>query len=397
MKSTAGRMAHLAPHFFAALGARLQALQAEGRDIIRLDEGAPDLPPAPHILEALFSSAASPDAHSYQPHRGPLALRRAWAGQYRRLYGVDLDPEQEITPLLGSKEGIFHLSLAFVEPGDLVLVPDPGYITYTRGALVAGGEVQRMPLLPELGYLPDLEALPPQVLRRVKLMWLNYPNNPTAAVANLAFFTRVVELAHRYGFWVCHDAAYMQVAFDGEQPPSLLQAPGAKEVAVEFNTLSKSHNMAGWRSGALLGNAQVVRALYILKTNADSSHFLPIFEASTAALEGDQSWLLERNEIYRQRRDEVVAGLRRIGLAAPAPRASLYVWSSIPPGWDSVSFASAALEQAGVSLTPGTVFGPGGEGFVRISITQPQARIQQAMERLAEWLPTSWKPSVSQP
>ena len=386
MKSTAGRMSHLAAHFFAALSARLQVLQAEGRDIIRLDEGAPDLPPAPHILEALQRSAARPDAHSYQTHRGPRSLRQAWAGMYRRLYAIELDPEQEITPLLGSKEGIFHLSLAYIEPGDVALVPDPGYITYSRGALIAGGEVFPMPLLPERGYLPDLEALPRPVLQRAKLMWLNYPNNPTAAVANLDFFNQAVELAREYGFLLCHDAAYMQVAFDGEQPPSLLQAPGAKEVAVEFNTLSKSHNMAGWRSGALLGNPQAVRALYILKTNADSSHFLPIFEASTAALTGDQSWLSERNEIYRQRRDVVVAGLGRIGLAVPAPRASLYVWLPVPTGWSSADFASAALEQAGVSLTPGTVFGPGGEGFVRISITTPSERIQQAMDRLGDWL-----------
>ena len=392
MKSTAGRMSHLAPHFFAALSARLQVLQAEGRDIIRLDEGAPDMPPAPHILEALQRSAARPDAHSYQPHRGPRALRQAWAELYSRLYAVELDPDHEVIPLLGSKEGIFHLSLAFVEPGDIALVPDPGYITYTRGALIAGGEVHPMPLLPERGYLPDLQALPRPVLQRAKLMWLNYPNNPTAAVAGLGFFSQAVELARKYGFLLCHDAAYMQVAFDGEKPPSLLQAPGAKEVAVEFNTLSKSHNMAGWRTGALLGNSQAVRALYTLKTNADSSHFLPVFEASTAALTGDQTWLAERNEIYRQRRDVVVASLRRIGLAVPVPRASLYVWSPTPAGWNSVDFATAALEQAGVSLTPGTVFGPGGEGFVRISITAPIERIQQAMDRLGDWLARPWSP-----
>jgi LL-diaminopimelate aminotransferase len=361
MKSPAGRMSHLAPHFFAALSARIQVLQSEGRDIIRLDEGAPD-----------------------------LSLRQAWAGSYRRLYEVDLDPESEIIPLLGSKEGIFHLSLAFIEPGDIALVPDPGYITYTRGALVAGGEVYRMPLLPERGYLPDLESLPPEVLQRAKLMWLNYPNNPTAAVASLEFFAQAAALAREYGFLLCHDAAYMQVAFDGEQPPSLLQAPGAKEVAVEFNTLSKSHNMAGWRSAALLGNPEAVRALYTLKTNADSSHFLPVFEASTAALTGDQSWLLERNEIYRQRRDVVVAGLRQMGLAVALPRASLYVWSPIPAGWSSIAFATAALEQAGVTLTPGTVFGPGGEGFMRIAITAPVARVRQAMDRLGEWLAQPW-------
>lgn len=386
MRTTAARMAHLSPHFFAALSARLQALQAEGRDIIRLDEGAPDLPPAPHILDALYRSAARPDAHSYQPHRGPRTLREAWAGLYRREYGVELSPEDEIIPLLGSKEGIFHLSLAFVEPGDIVLVPDPGYVTYTRGALIAGGQVFTMPLLPERNDLPDLESIPVEVLRRAKIMWLNYPNNPTAAVANLEFFTRAVELAHQYGFLLCHDGAYMQVAFDGERPPSLLQAPGAKDVAVEFNTLSKSYNMAGWRTGALLGNAQVVRALYTLKTNADSSHFLPIFEASIAALNGDQSWLIERNEIYRQRRDVVVEGLQRMGLSVRIPRASLYVWSPIPPGWKCVDFVSAALEQAGVSLTPGTVFGAGGEGHVRISITAPLERVRQAMQRLEAWL-----------
>jgi LL-diaminopimelate aminotransferase len=385
MKPVASRMAHLSPHFFATLSARLQELQAQGRDIIRLDEGAPDLPPAGHILEALHRCASRLDTHGYQPHRGPRPLREAWAGMYWREYGVALDPESEIIPLLGSKEGIFHLSLAYVEPGDMVIVPDPGYVTYTRGALVAGGEVYRMPLLPDRGYLPDLEALPEQVLHRAKLMWLNYPNNPTAAVANLEFFTQAVNLASRYGFLLCHDAAYMQVAFDGEQPPSLLQAPGAKEVSVEFNTLSKSHNMAGWRTGALLGNAQAVRTLFTLKTNADSSHFLPIFEASTAALTGDQSWLVERNEIYRQRRDVVVTGLRRMSLDVPTPRASLYVWSPIPAGWDCASFVTAALEQAGVSLTPGTVFGPGGEGFFRISITASLERLQQAMDRLGEW------------
>lgn len=386
MKSAAARMAYLSPHFFATLSNRLQAFKAEGRDIIRLDEGAPDLPPAQHILEALNRSAARPDSHGYQPHRGPRSLREAWSGMYMREYGVELDPEDQIIPLLGSKEGIFHLSLAFVEPGDIVIVPDPGYVTYTRGALIAGGEVYRMLLIPERGYLPDLDALPGDVLQRAKLMWLNYPNNPTAAVANLEFFKQAVDLARRYGFLLCHDAAYMQVAFDGERPPSLLQAPDAKDFAVEFNTLSKSHNMAGWRTGALLGNTHAVRTLFTLKTNADSSHFLPIFEASTAALTGDQTWLIERNEIYRKRRDVIVAGLRQLGLIVTTPRASLYVWSPVPVGWNSVTFVTDALEQAGVSLTPGTVFGPGGEGFVRISITAPLERVQQAMDRLGEWL-----------
>lgn len=382
----AARMAHLAPHFFATLNARLAFLQAKGQDIIRLDEGSPDLPPAPHIVETLLQAASRPDTHSYQPHRGPNALRVAWANWYRSQFGVELDPEMEITPLLGSKEGIFHLSQALLEPGDLALVPDPGYVTYTRGALFAGAQALSFPLLPELGYLPDLDAIPVEALRLAKIMWLNYPNNPTAATATLEFFERAVALARRYDFLLCHDAAYIRINFAGPRCPSLLQVPGAKDVAVEFNTLSKSHNMAGWRTGALLGNSQVVRTLFTLKTNADSSHFLPIFEASISALSGDQSWLEQRNDIYRQRRDVLLAGLKELGLAVRKPEASLYVWSPTPEGWTSEDFAVAALEQAGVSLTPGTVFGPGGQGFLRLSITAPIERLRQAMERLKDWL-----------
>lgn len=386
MQSTANRMSHLAPHFFASLSARLRSLQAAGSDVIRLDEGAPDLPPAPHIIEALVRSARQPNTHSYQPHMGPDALRRAWADYYLREYGVELDPSTEVIPLLGSKEGIFHLSQAYVNPGDVVLVPDPGYITYTRGALFAGGEVVPMPLRRENGYLPDFDAIPLEILRRARLMWLNYPNNPTAATASREFFAQAVALALEHGLLLCHDAAYMQVAFDGERPPSLLETPGAKEAAVEFNTLSKSHNMAGWRSGALLGNAQVTRALFTLKTNADSGHFLPIWEASIAALTGDQTWLKARNEVYRQRRDRVIEGLRALGFMVETPRASLYVWAGLPENWSSMDFAAALLENTGVSVTPGTVFGRGGEGYVRISLSASLERIDEAMHRISDWM-----------
>jgi len=299
---------------------------------------------------------------------------------------VTLNPENEILPLLGSKEGVFHLSQAFLQPGDLALVPDPGYVTYTRGALFAGAQVAYFPLLPERGYLPELQALDPEALARCKLLWLNYPNNPTGAAAPLELFEQAVELARRYNFIVCHDAAYSQVAFDGLRPPSLLQVDGAREVAVEFNTLSKSHNMAGWRSGALLGNPQVVRALFTLKTNADSSHFLPVFEASITALTGDQTWLVERNEIYRRRRDAALAGLRDIGLSAATPPAALYVWARLPQGWESEAFALAALEGAGVSVTPGTVFGANGQGYIRVALCAPVEEIETAMQRLGGWL-----------
>ena len=386
MKSTALRMEHMSPSFFASLNNRIKKLQAEGKDVIRLDEGSPDLPPARHIIDALKRSASRSDTHGYQPHLGIDSLRAAWAEMYRREYGVDLDPESEVAPLLGSKEGIFHLSQAYVDPGDIVLVPDPGYMTYTRGALLAGGEIYSMPLLPERDYLPDLSAIPANILQRTKLMWLNYPNNPTAATAHRQFFKNAIDLAAEYDFLLCQDAAYMQVTFDGERPPSLLEISGAKQVAVEFNTLSKSHNMAGWRTGALLGNAQVIHALFTLKTNADSGHFLPILEASTAALTGDQSWILARNEVYRQRRDIIIATLHNLGLFARVPRASLYVWSPVPEGWNCLDFVNSALEGAGVSLTPGIVFGSGGGGFIRLSLTSPLERVQLAMDRFASWM-----------
>jgi LL-diaminopimelate aminotransferase len=378
-------MSYLAPHFFAALSARLASLQKEGRDIIRLDEGSPDLPPPPEALQALAEAAQSPENHAYQPHRGPAALRQAWCAAYHRLHGVTLDPDTEIIPLLGSKEGIFHLSLALLDPGDVVLAPDPGYITYTRGAQMAGAEIVTLPLSAANDWQPDLDAIPAEVLRRTRLLWLNYPNNPTAAVAHPETLRRAVELAAQYGFWLCHDAAYMQVTFEGYQAPSLLSLPGAKEVGVEFNSLSKSHNLAGWRSAALLGNPQVVKALYTLKTNADSGHFYPIWAGSTAALNGDPAWVAQRNLVYQARRDALVDGLIRIGWPVERPRASLYVWAPIPVPLDDIAFATRLLEEAGVSLTPGSVFGPAGKGYVRISITAPEQRIRQAVERLQDW------------
>jgi LL-diaminopimelate aminotransferase len=386
MKPAAQRMSSLSPHFFAALNARLSALKAAGRDIIRLDEGSPDLPPAPFIIQALSTSASMPDHHGYQPHRGPQGLCEAWAESYRRNYQVDIDPATEVLPLLGSKEGIFHIALAYVEAGDYILVPDPGYVTYTRGALMAGGLIYTLPLLPDHGYFPDFRSIPIEVSKRAKILWLNYPNNPTTATPTRAFFTEAVEFARQFDLLLCHDAAYNQIVFEEMEIHSILQIPGAKDVAVEFATLSKSHNMAGWRSAALLGNAEVIRNLYVLKTNADSSHFLPIMEASIAALSGDQGWTKSRNEVYRQRRDVLVNGLRAMGFSVDNPKASLYVWCPIPKGWTSVDYTTTLLEQTGVSVTPGTVFGEHGEGFIRISITAPVERIEQAVDRIAQWV-----------
>ncbi len=382
MIQTASRIRSMNAHFFAALETKINRLQADGLDIIRLDTGSPDLPPAPPILQALSQAAARPDVHGYQSYRGTPPLRQAWAEMYRGVYQVDLDPETEILPLMGSKEGIFNLTQAFIEPGDVVLAPDPGYMTYLRAAQFAGGELYLLPLLPERAYLPDLHAVPDQILKHAKLFWLNYPHNPTAATAPVEFFQEAVEFARQHNLLLCHDAAYTQVTFDGYRAPSLLSVLGAQEVAVEVNTLSKSHNMAGWRVGAAVGNIAALGALYRVKANSDNGHFFPIFEAAVAAMTGDQSWLNERNEIYRQRRDVVVRAFRKIGLDCAVPRASLYVWAAIPPGKTSVEFTDYVLENARVSLTPGTVFGGGGEGYIRLSFTQASERIEEAMHRI---------------
>ena len=384
MKTSAKRLERIAPQFFSSLNEKVAALISSGKDVIRLDIGSPDLPPPSQIIAALANSAAKGNHHGYQSHSATPALRQAWADTYHRIYGMQLDPAKEIVPLLGSKEGIFHLMLAMIDPGDVVLIPDPSYLTYAHGAVLAGGEPYYLPLRSDNHYLPDLEAIPPEVAQRARLLWLNYPNNPTAATAPLTFFVQAVDFARRYDLLVCHDAAYAQITFDGYCAPSLMQVPGAKDVAIEFNTLSKSHNMAGWRTGVAVGQAQALRALHTIKTHADSGHFLPVLDAATAALSGDQSWLSERNQIYQLRRDAAIQGLRALGLAAEVPLASLYVWAQVPPGWRAQEFATALLEKSHVSVTPGPVFGAQGEGYFRIALTTNAERIQTAMQRISQ-------------
>lgn len=382
MFHTAEKLQSLPAHFFSRLDEQVARLKAAGQDIIRLDAGSPDLPPAAHILEALARTASLPEAHGYQSIRGTPELRCAWATMYQRSYGVELDPEREVLPLLGSKEGIFHLVQACIGPGEVVLGPDPGYMTYWRATAFVGGEYHPLALLPENHYLPDLQSIPLDILRRARLLWLNYPHNPTSAIAPIQFLEQAVAFACQHKLLLCHDAAYTQVTFEGYRAPSLLSIPGAREVAVEFNSLSKSHNMAGWRLGAALGNPEALQALFRVKANVDSGHFLPVMQAAVAAMTGGQAWLVERNSIYQQRRDLVIQALGRMGLSCDIPRASLYVWFSIPHGWASEDFASLLLEKASVSLTPGTVFGKMGEGYLRLSITQPVERIKQAMQQM---------------
>lgn len=385
----ATRLEGFGAYFFAALGKKIAALRAEGLDVIRIDIGAPDMPPPDFVVDALVESARRPDTHSYTTYGGTPEIKAAFAAYYRRRFEVELDPAAEVLALIGSKEGLFHLAQALVEPGDVVLIPDPGYPTYRAGTVLAGAEPYFFPLLPENDFLPDLEAIPAEVLKRAKILWLNYPNNPTSAVAPLSFFEEVVAFARKHDILIAHDAPYVDVTFDGYEAPSILQVPGAKEVAVEFNSLSKSFNMAGWRLGCVVGNAEAVRYVHIYKSQVDTSQFLPVLQGGIAALTEERvwPWVAQRNAVYQERRDIVVNALREAGIPVSTPKASLYVWMPLPEGeTDSMAFCDRALRETGVSMTPGVVFGPHGEGFVRISLGTKTERLREAMERLAAWL-----------
>jgi LL-diaminopimelate aminotransferase len=378
----AQRVVNLPPYIFAGLEKRISQMISEGRDVIRLDIGSPDQPPSPQIIESLYQSAKDPTHHGYAGYFGTPQLRRAISDYYLRRFNIELDAKTQVLPLLGSKEGIFNLAWAYLDPGDVALVPDPGYPTYTAGANLAGGEIYYFPLEARLGWLPDLDAIPPEVLRRAKLMWLNYPNNPTTATAPIEFFERALAFARKNDILLAHDNPYCDVCFDGYVAPSLLQVPGALEVAVEFNSLSKSYNMGGWRIAMVYGNPNVLATLARLKTNIDSGIFRAIQDASVAALTGDQEWISERNDIYARRRDIVLQALPAAGMSAQRPQGTIYIWAKIPSGFTSGEFCARLLEQAGVSITPGTAFGAQGEGYVRFSLGQKTERIAEAMERL---------------
>jgi len=384
MEMSAKRMEKVSTYFFAELQEKIKKLKADGHDVIRLDIGSPDMAPPQEIVEALYQAASKPDAHGYQPTKGPDAIRHAWAGMYHRALDVELDPESQILPLIGSKEGIFNITQALVDPGDVVLVPDPGYPTYTASTWIAGGEIHFMPLLSENDFLPDLGAIPADILKKAKLMWLNYPNNPTTAFAPKGFFEDVVQFALKHNLLVCHDAAYSQVYFDDHKPSSLLSVPGAEKIGVEFNSLSKSHNMAGWRLGVVAGNEEVIRTLLTMKSNIDTGSFLPVLHAAVKAMSLDQSWLAERNEIYRGRRDVVVDQLMKMGFEAQRPKATIYVWARVPGGLKSAQFAEKLLFESHVSVAPGMMFGQAGEGYFRISLVQNEDRLLEAMNRMAK-------------
>ncbi|HXF93077.1 MAG TPA: LL-diaminopimelate aminotransferase [Nitrospiraceae bacterium] len=378
----ATRIKALPPYLFAAIDKIKQDAIARGVDIINLGVGDPDLPTPAPIIERLKQAAADPKNHQYPSYEGLLSFRQAVAGWYKRRFGVMLDPASEVLTLIGSKEGIGHVPLAFVDPGDVVLVPSPGYPVYPVGTTFAGGVPYMMPLTKQNGFLPDLNAIPKDVARKAKLMFLNSPNNPTSVVADKDYFRRVVEFAQANQIIVCHDAAYSEIFYDGRRPASFLEVEGAKDVGIEFHSLSKTYNMTGWRIGFAVGNRQVLNGLLKIKSNLDSGCFQAIQVAGITALELEDSVTDGLRKIYQERRDTLVPGLKQLGLEVENPPAAFYVWIAVPKGYASASFTAHLLEKAGVVTTPGNGFGAPGEGYIRMTLCTTKERLAEAVERI---------------
>jgi LL-diaminopimelate aminotransferase len=378
------RVQSLPPYLFAEIERKVAGRRAAGIDIISLGIGDPDTPTPANIVNAMLAATQDPATHQYPSNRGLPEFRQAVAGFYERRFGVSLDPESEIVPLLGAKEGIAHICVAMLDESDVCLAADPGYPVYTTGPMLADAQAVHLPLLPELGFQPDLEAIEPAALAKAKMIFVGYPNNPTGAVIEDDFFARLVAFAHEHDLLVVHDNAYADITFDGYVAPSFLATPGAKEVGVELLSLSKSYNMTGWRSGAIVGNRDAVDAYWRLKTNLDSGMFAAVQYASIEALSGPQDSVKQLCRIYQARRDLLVSALRGIGLDARPPKGSIYLWVPVPHGHTSGSFAELVLEQADVIVSPGAAYGPSGEGYVRFSLTVPDARLEEAVGRIKE-------------
>jgi LL-diaminopimelate aminotransferase len=376
------RLKRLPPYLFREIDRQKEEVSARGVDIIDLGVGDPDLPTPPHIIEALQKAAADPANHRYPSYSGMHDFNAAVAKWYQQRFNVDLDAKNEVVTLIGSKEGLAHVPLAFINPGDLALVASPAYPVYNIGTQFAGGEPYFMDLLKANQFLPDLEAIPAEVAKKAKMMFINYPNNPTAAVATREFFEAVVAFAEDHGVIVCHDAAYSEMAYDGFRPMSFLEVPGARSVGIEFHSLSKTYNMTGWRIGFAVGCPDVISGLGRVKSNIDSGAFQAIQIAGIAALEGDQGCVEDMRRTYRRRRDILVDGLRSIGFSVERPRATFYVWTEVPKGYTSAGLTSRLLTEAGVVTTPGNGFGAAGEGYVRMALTVTRERIREAVERI---------------
>ena len=381
----AKRMEELPPYLFVEISRKIAEKRAKGEEVISFGIGDPDFPTPTHIIDRLCQAAQDPVNHRYPETEGLPELRQAIAGWYKQRFDVLLDVDKEVLPLVGAKEGIVHIALCFIDPGDIALIPDPAYPPYSRGTLLAGGRPYYLPLTEKHNFLPDLEAIPTNVLKEARLLWLNYPNNPTGAVADLSLFNRVVKLARQYEIAICHDAAYTEVTFDNYQPASFMQAEGASEVGIEFHSLSKGYNMTGWRIGMAVGNAEMIDALSRVKSNLDSGIPQAIQYAAIEALTGPQDSIKEQNAKYQRRRDLVIDKLNSMGFEASYPKGGLYIWAKVPKGYTSVEFTNDLLEQVGVVVTPGVGYGKNGEGYVRLSLTIPDASLVKGLSRLAGW------------
>jgi LL-diaminopimelate aminotransferase len=381
---SSSRLERIPPYLFAELERKIAAKKAAGVDVISLGIGDPDTPTFPEIVGAAQRALEDPSTHTYPSNRGRPEFRQAVAGFYARRFGVELDPETEVMPAIGAKECIFNLNLAFLDPGDVALASDPGYPVYTGGPLIVGAEPVLMPLLAERQFTPDLTAIPAEALERARLMFINYPNNPTGAIVREGFFEEVIELAGRHDILVVHDSAYSETTYDGYVAPSFLQTPGAKEVGVEVFSLSKGYNMTGWRCAAIVGNAEAIGHYWRLKSNIDSGLFDAVQLAGAAALgpELDEQ-VRTMNAIYTRRRDVVCDALTAAGVEVARPKGTIYVWAPIPTGFDSAAaYCEHVLEETGVVISPGDAYGPSGAGFFRISLTTPDDRLIEAVERL---------------
>lgn len=388
------RIQKLPPYLFVEISRKIAEKRAKGEEVISLAIGDPDMPTPEHIINRLCQAAKDPANHRYPETEGLPELRESMAKWYEKRFGVTLDPAKEVLPLIGSKEGIGHMAWCLIDSRDVALVPDPGYPVYSISTTLAGGEPYYMPLTAENNFLPDLDAIPAETLKKAKLLWINYPNNPTAAVADIDFFNKVAEFAKKHDIAVCHDGPYSEVAFDGYKPVSFLEAKDAKEVGVEFHSLSKSYNMTGWRIGMAVGNADMIDALKRFKSNIDSGIPQAIQQAAIAALNGPQDVIQKQNDVYQRRRDLVIETLDDMGLETMPSKASLYVWAKTPKGYTSMELANAFLEETGVVVTPGTGYGKNGEGFIRISLTISDAGLVKALSRLSAWQGNRGKPKT---
>ncbi len=381
----ARRIEALKPYLFVEINKKIAAKRARGEEVISFAIGDPDIPTPPHVVKRLCEAAQDPVNHRYPESEGLPELHVAIADWYKKRFNVTLDPATEVLPLIGSKEGIGHIAFCFIDPNDIALVPDPAYPVYAIGTQLAGGRPYYLPLKEENGFLPDLNSIKDFILKGAKILWINYPNNPTGAVAGLDFFQQVVELVKKYNILVCHDGPYSEVAFDNYVPVSFMQADGAKDVGIEFHSLSKTYNMTGWRIGMAVGNAEAIKALRTLKSNLDSGIPQAIQYMAIEALNGPQDSVAEHNAIYQRRRDLIIEVLEKIGVKATPPKASLYIWAKVPDGYNSVDFATDLLDQVGVVVTPGVGYGSSGEGYVRLSLTIPDVSLVKGLSRLSGW------------